>query len=688
MTFPDLQETLKTVPGGRLSVDGSKLSTSVASLFADFLSGSVVEFQEAAATPNVDLGSVHVVGTLTAEFLGVRSRHVEARFFLISGNVEVVMTFAEMPDLSQSFQKLAERAAFSQCVFTLDSQRPNPVGDDFNAFFGISGIPVSKRGLGLRANLQVSMIDETLAEFGIQSLTVAGPVELAEDMPRMRLTTKDPVASFEFQGIALKLDYEYLTAPVLGHQKTRERLSTKLGYQGTDRTIPLALIRDPDTVRERLIIESSAGFSSLMTFDTLKEFLPGEIKAAIPPDFPLIKNLTLKELSLEVGVDESISVNAVRARVEVLGNYPIVEYKNLVTFADPGLEFNVTRYGDEWQVEPYIVGKLELAGGGKLTGVVDLGAKSFFCALDDDSKVDLKILLKETFALGEVLPTWDSFDLTLFEICGDMEAKMFALDIGTSMNWPLNFGDTSIDVKELFLSLEYADSSFSGTLGGTLAIGGVTARMVANYDPAGWTFEMAAYNIGLTDLLASVLPLADEKVELPKVVFPNLELTVSPKTGAFKFNGKAAVSWQSPFGMDGAFDCTIGLRLERQAAPNEGNRPAVTCNIAFEGKGVVRVNGRELSSTLHVYAKKDGDQLVLTADGTLLVGGAQFNFEIASGKDGKELRATWEHKDSEQPLNLKDISEELPDLPGLEALIPKRADLLLNFSEKIMELRM
>ena len=605
MAFPDLQNRLKTGPDRRLRVDGSALSTSVASLFADFLSGTVIEFQEADAKPNPDLGSVHVVGTLTAEFLGVRSRHVEARFFLISGDVEVVMTFAEMPDLSQSFQKLAERAAFSKCVFTLDSRRPNPLGDDFNAFFGISGIPGSKRGLRLSANLQVSMIDETLAQFGIQNLTVAGPVELADDMPRMRLATEDPVASFEFQTIALKLDYEYLTAPVLGHQKTRERLSTKLGYQNANLTIPLALTRDPETLPESLTIESSAGLSSLVTFDTLKDFLPGEIKAAIPPDFPL-KNLTLTELSLEVGIDETISVNAVRARVEVLGKYPIVEYKNLVTFADPGLEFSVTRYGDEWQVEPYIVGKLELAGGGKLTGVVDLGAKSFFCALDDDSKVDLKVLLKETFELGDVLPRWDSFDLTRFEICGDMEAKMFALDIGTTMDWPLDFGTTPINVKELFLSLEYADSSFTGALGGSLAIGGVTAGIVAKYDPTGWTFEMTAYNLGLTDLFTSVLGDPQLADELPKVVFPNLELTVTPNTGAFRFNGQADVSWRSPFGMDGEFDCTIALTLERQAATNVGNRPAVTCNIAFKGQGLVRVDGRQLSSTLNVVGNKDG----------------------------------------------------------------------------------
>ena len=140
--FSDLQNALKRPPDGILRLDGSTLSDSIGSLFADFLPGG--RFEAKVEEPKnvtfndgrVEVAALKVEGTLLGEFLGVAGLKVQAWFFLTSGDrAEVAMIVDELPDLSRSFPGFREAAAFSKCAFALDSRRLNPLGADFDHLF-------------------------------------------------------------------------------------------------------------------------------------------------------------------------------------------------------------------------------------------------------------------------------------------------------------------------------------------------------------------------------------------------------------------------------------------------------------------------------------------------------------------------------------------------------------------------
>ena len=155
-------------------------------------------------------------------------------------------------------------------------------------------------------------------------------------------------------------------------------------------------------------------------------------------------------------------------------NWEIVP--SLVVFQTLALDFTVSRYdNNQWQVRPYVLGTLEVAGG-RMTSVFDLTSKAYCCTLEDDEKVDLTRLFTETLGKGDLLPEHDQFDLTTFEIWGDLGASSYAIDIGTTMDIPIDLGTGAADfkIKSLFFSLEYVGQEFSGRLGGSLDIAGVT----------------------------------------------------------------------------------------------------------------------------------------------------------------------------------------------------------------------
>ena len=690
-----------------------------------------------------------MAGTLVPAFLGVTGLTVDAWFFLRNDSAEFMGTVKGVPDpwrFSTSFPLTtgseAEHALFYACVLTLDSQQPHLLGPDFDALFHPDSSdddqqsaghkpktpPVPKRGLSLTAQLKLSSVDETLATIvrinsgrlvvNSDRLVVSGPVEIVDNRPRARLSTTDShVGSFSFERGELLLDYQFLTAPVSNQsgnviQKVRQRLTTRLVYKGEKETlnVPLAVTFDPGSVTESLVVESDFGHSSPLSLETLENLLPVQIPA-LPQDFPVLKDLALTDVSFEIS-SRSFALSSIHFRVELPDRWTIVP--DLVTFGDLKFDLTVSHYGTGWELWPYVLGNLTVAGGG-LTGVFDLSAKSFFCMLNDYEVVDLKKLFTETLKLGDLLPAQDKFDLTRFEIRGDLGAKMYAIDLATSIEWPLDLGATTISIKNLFLSLEYAGEKPTGTLGGSLAIGGVTTGIAAAYDSAGWTFSMAAYNICLTDLLADVLGDRNLAHELPDVEFPVLEFTVTPKTNAFRFHAVAEVSWEHPFGTDAKFDCKMDLTLERTGrlatagGADDGNQPKsqpVTCKITIDGQGSTVINGKELDATINVVATYQGSgvsspngkkSFEITAGGSLRVrldsGDVSFGLVFHSGEKSKRITAVWP-----APLNRDNSKDSVLDFKALgsklglvlegipEELIPTLKEVTLDYDFAVSQL--
>ena len=233
------------------------------------------------------------------------------------------------------------------------------------------------------------------------------------------------------------------------------------------------------------------------------------------------------------------SAHAQVSAVPASGSWAIVP--GLVEFDSLGLDLTVSQAADgNRELRPVVTADCELADG-RLNAAFDLAAHSWLCCLQDDSSIDIQGLFEDKLQLRGVLPpdVPAEFEITRFEIRGDATAGTHAVDVATSLNWPLTIGSTTLTLVGFFVTLAYAgDGGPAGTLGGTMGIGPVTVTVTAAYDQAGLTFEVAAYDLPLTQLVADIL--GDERLadELPEVNFALLDLAVTPGTGAFSVRAR------------------------------------------------------------------------------------------------------------------------------------------------------
>jgi len=427
-------------------------------------------------------------------------------------------------------------------------------------------------------------------------------------------------------------------------------------------------VTESNKLSESILVESAwkSDASRIRLSTILTSLLPAEASNTLKESLPqksdttrdivsALDKVSVSNLLLELNPDP-LSLCRVDVGAQLGLDWVIVKGKDgkgLVEFNSLGLELSATVHSDEWEMSPYLTGAMTVAGG-KLSGLVDLNAKSFFCVLGDDAEgqtkneVNLKQLLTEALGLPEEIFPFKTFALTRFEIWGGITpGASYGIDIGTTFSWDLSqLGNQKVTIRDLFLKLEY-DGSLTPALGGSLELFGMTFSCAAAYaEQGGWTFEVAAFNIRLTELLVSILGENCKTTGLPEVTFPVLDLTITPSTGAFRFRGSAEVRWEHPFGADADFACKVDLKLERQGTSNGAKKP-VTCDIHFQGASRIKINSVELDATIDVKAKTSADApLQLTVDGTLLVpmdGGEKLSFglKFATDSNSQRITASW-----------------------------------------------
>jgi len=684
VTVSELQQALKALDP-RLHV-----SPNIESLFQEFLPDGLFEAAVNQFKPvpfkdgDTERGAVEVHGVVRGKFLGIPDLRVQADFFVMTpqGPPEVVMRFSAMPGgLAQGFPTLPDREAFSECIFVLDSRRPEPLGKDFDDLF--SPAKNVKRGLRLEATLDVSKVDKMAGGFvGSKAvLHVKGPVELQDGQPRMRLTATEDLPGPEFlkplrellNSVEFRLKYQYLSATEEGRQKTKERY--KLTFRKNELVVPLAITVEPNMLSESLIIESDwEKRSSPLSLKNLMSFLPSDqalFKGLFPDDatdapanatdlsakLSQLPDIKLDYLLVELDTDAP-SLLGLSARVESDLSWTIVKGKknhDLVRLDSLGVDLDVTYCGDQgedgvspWEVSPYLTGRMELAGGW-LSGVVDVSARSFCLTLDDGPKnaVNLKTLITEVLGRPEDTVPFKDFRLTRFEILGDVTGKACSIDIGTDFILeapPVQVGSKQVEikVKDLSLKVDY-DGKFTLAVGGALEIFEMTVGCFVKYEESqGATLDLAIFNLSLQKLLKSVLGEDTNVEQFPDVEFQSLQLNITPKTGAFRFHGRAMVDWPRPFNSDAHFRCEVELRLHREAVAAAN----AICHLQFKGDGSVTINEKELAAYIDVEAVNGDKGLTLSAKGSLTVplDGQEpltIGLKFDTDKNKKLISASW-----------------------------------------------
>ena len=603
--------TVLTPRDGQLSVDGARLgSDRITAVFTGLLPGGVLRLNSASAQPGqyppgaTEMDAVHVIGTLVPEVLGVARLSVDAWFFLVGGVADVVATLTGVPDPWSprvSFPETAGSALagarFSSCVFKVDSRPRSGFGDVFDAVLQddpdtgkraatLVTSPKPRAGLSLSAQLDLGSLDGMLADFvrtgdavGPVALTVSGDIEVVGGWPRMLLRTKEnPVASFDFHSLSLSVHYELLTAPVQGEsptvvQEVRERLVTTLTYQGGSDTLrlPLAAAFDPESLAGGVTLSTELETGHSLSVGALAGLMPGGVEDALLAVRGLAQ-LSLTGFALTV-TGWPVQFASARAQVSAHGNWPIVP--GLVKFEGLGLDLTVTHAGGSWELLPVVTADFDLADG-QLSGAFDLAAQSWLCVLKDDSVIDIKGLIEDKLKLLRVLPpnVPDRFEITQFEIRGDAAAGTHTVAVATLLDWPLEVGRTTLILEGFFITMDYAgDGGPTGTLGGTMKIGTVTVTVTAAYDKTGLTFEVTAYDLPLTKLVADILGDPQLERNLPQVNFPLLDLAVTPSTGAFKVLAQGEIDWRLPFGGPDLSLRNLVIHASRDAQGTGGEQP-------------------------------------------------------------------------------------------------------------------
>jgi hypothetical protein len=642
MDFQELSSALSPTAGALLVGGGALRSDSISRLLGDFFDGAfqLLVDEEAQTLEFEKKDAIRVKGRLApaVTFLGRPGWTVEAWFFIDNARAEVVFTLT--PGQPDSW-RIADGVEFRDCVFTLDSRSPQPLAKSFDDLFEagaqLPAAGVRKGGMQLAANLGLASFDKTLSGFleptGAEpQLRLTGPVELVGDRPLMRLAAQIG-PRLQFGKLDAQLSYEFLTAPIqVGsvqtlRQSTRERLGATLIYEYGDKivAIPLAATFEPNAIVDRITIEGSpsvrnrdgsdekAGLSLL----DLAGLIPGDLAEITQPldAFAELKNafdaVELTNFKLVVR-SEPLKIVQAYARLQTEVKWEII--KNLITFERVALDISATESYEEWSLRAYVTAEVKIAGG-RLSARVDPLRPSFSCMLEEGSSIDAKQLLAiESLGLppSPLTDPTAKFDITWFEINGDPVAKSYALDIATTLDWGFDLGATRLAVEQVSLSLEYTQGKPVVQLGGSLALGGVTARIGATYDSTNWTIDARAYDIRLNDILDFIPNVEQLRPVLPTVELPSLGLSMTPSTKAFKFDAECRIAWSSrSLGVDGQFSGDIALRLARAAAS-----APLTYDILLRGRG--RLADPAVAATLDVRIQKgDENEQQVAVRGTL-----------------------------------------------------------------------
>jgi hypothetical protein len=499
MKFDELQAVL-TLKDSRLRLDpkvgGAALPSSVAVLFSAYFDGV---FDMAVSQPpskhrvhyaDQDRDAIQVKGSLGSPFLGgtVDGVTVDANFILLNDTVQVVITLTDPPNHERTLALLSSQARtpgvqgkhaehevtfFRQSVFTIDSECPYEFGNDFDSLFPSEdeeSVPhktgtQTKTALHLEARVQLRDVDTMLADFLDQesTLTVAGPVELVEGRPRMRLATDDPglnpqipVVTFAFPNPMPnpEIHYRLLSQPTArGTLVIREQLHTTFTHGKV--SIPLQVTFEPNSLTDRLTIETFNRQSPL-TFKMLAGLISPGILEAIPQGIPVLDDLKLISMSFDVS-SAPLELRAVSVCAEVSKDEGWSVVPDLLIFKCLALDLSLLRDAEGWEIGPfYITGTLELAGG-ILDVSVDVGNETACCLLRQDTRISLTTLFnklgQKLGALPSNLPQGEG-DVAIdhLEIWAATDGSMITFDIGTQINWKIL--DNKIAINNLFFSVQ------------------------------------------------------------------------------------------------------------------------------------------------------------------------------------------------------------------------------------------
>jgi hypothetical protein len=352
------------------------------------------------------------------------------------------------------------------------------------------------------------------------------------------------------------------------------------------------------------------------------------------------------DIELTVGVSISKSNKTLeKASLDLVLHQKWEIAQGVLEIANPEFHFLVLDpVAETRRVVARVTGELKIADStlavsGNYAASGDCSDGQFAVRLDPETPLSLTALVQHLLGQDAVPSALSGYELEelLFEF--DLHGHIF-METTVSVPWniPLTEG-VSLEFQQLRFLFEKWGDSKRFRARADLELGGVRFSLSGDYSSAkGWLFQGAMYPGEKINIGAFAQKLADELGA--EGTIPASLADVSLQDIVFLFNTK-------------------------------------TKDLAFTIKTTFPVGEKALDAVVTI--EKTGNALKF--GGKITVGGAVFTLDFKSSTQEKVLKAQWRSEDSGQ-INLKAISDDLPDLSELEMLLmPTNATLTLNLSD-------
>lgn len=256
-----------------------------------------------------------------------------------------------------------------------------------------------------------------------------------------------------------------------------------------------------------------------------------------------------------------------------------------------------------------VKGSLTVAGVG-----VDVKARlpdvQLLGRLSEGSSIDLKALVEHFFGAAEGIP---ALDVTALELVATPLTGGYSLYATVTSDWSFDVGGTSLALERVELSVERSRQGVGGSMIAALRLSDdVRCLMTADYDPmTGWTFSGSLSRLNLSALVAALMPGESLASDLPDFELSDLQLSYSPKTGAFSVSGQTASPWDIPVGV-------VGLSLRD-----------VKVHVSRAGTSLSTGMSGSTPATGSTGTATGSQQVMCRVSGTLRIAGNDFTAQYA-----------------------------------------------------------
>lgn len=226
---------------------------------------------------------------------------------------------------------------------------------------------------------------------------------------------------------------------------------------------------------------------------------------------------------------------------------------------------------------------------------------AFYGDLFPDSKIALREILSYFSIDSDEIPNVAISELSLLL---ESQTQSCGFHIRIVDLWQMTLGQVDIALQDLIVDFDYVGGRATGSIRGSSTIAGSKIVLAAELGDR----LVLAGSISYIDLSAIIQALIGDIAlpeELPKVQFSDIDIAVTPTTGAFFLRGTTNIDWDFNTGGQ-KINTQVDLILNRTVSSTGAS--TIDCKIALKGEGLLSIADELLLKRFSFDFNLDGNQ--------------------------------------------------------------------------------